>query len=92
MYQVFGQNFGKRSEMIIFVSPSATFNVSNSFWGGSVIIPEIGSTLKPNHHNQAKIVQTPNAHWIRGCRYMQEERYGKKRDAVKKLYKCVKEK
>ena len=50
--------------MIIFVSLLTTFNVSIIFLGG------LGLSLKPNHHNQVKLDQSPDPH----CTYLPSEK------------------
>ena len=47
--------------MIIFASILTTFNVSNIFWETQAL-PEIGMSLKQNHHTQVKRVQIPGTH------------------------------
>ena len=54
-------NLGESSKMVIFVSLLTTINVINGFWV-TWSLPKIGSNLKPNHHDQVKLVQNPDIH------------------------------
>ena len=52
-------NLGKHSAMIIFETLLTAFKV-NSIFEEAETVAEIGLSLKPNHHNQVKLLQIPD--------------------------------
>ena len=61
MYRRSRLNLGKSSQMTSFGSLLTTFEQATCFRLVTKLA-EIGSSLKPNHHGQVKLVQIPDTH------------------------------
>ena len=71
VYQIIRLNLGERSKINIFC---VSFETQAAIFGAARSLPEIGSSLKLNHHHQFMIVQIPDTHCSMCVRVKERER------------------